>query len=205
MSIRKMLAYDQRTKMDIGYVDLGFGPQVDGPPASEILVFLLTGVRANWKAPIAYFCTATLTAATQRELIVHTIRILQENGFVVTCLTMDGHASNLGMIRSLGAQMNISANRIEPYFVLENSDDELQSQTNDKIFVLLDPCHMVKLLRNTWNAYGCFKSSDGLIKWSFLTELHRIQDTVGLRLGNKLSVRHILFQQNKMKVFLIST
>ena len=193
MSIRKMLVFDQRSQTMQGYCDLGSGPEEDGKEASEAMVFMLTGLRAAWKAPVAFFFTTSLSAETLRQLLSHTIQTLQQHQFCIACVTMDGHASNLGMCRSLGAKMNLCAPTVQPYFEF---DDE-------KIFILLDPCHMVKLVRNALHSYGTLISSSGAVKWSYIENLHNLQDVIGLRLANKLTSRHINFQQSKMKVSLI--
>lgn len=193
MSIRQMEIYDQKTKTMLGYCDLGHGPEEDGPLASEVLVFLVTGLKSSWKAPVAYFFTKGLSAATQRELLLHTVHTLKQHGFSVQCITMDGHASNLGMCQSLGARMKLTED-VSPYFFLDKEFG------GDRIFILLDPCHMIKLVRNLLNALGSIKSTDGLVEWRFIRDLHNLQDSEGLRLGNKLTARHISFHHNKMKV-----
>lgn len=150
-----------------------------------------SGLKSHWKAPVAFFFTRGLQAETQKELVLHTLHALHDRGFVVHCITMDGHATNLGMSRMLGAQM-ANADQLKPYFTLPDH--------TQKIFILLDPCHMIKLVRNMLHCYGVIKSPQGEIRWSFIQDLHKIQETIGLRLANKLSSRHIDYQQNKMKV-----
>ena len=127
----------------------------------------------------------------QKELVLHTLNSLHDRGFVIHCLTMDGHATNLGMCRMLGAQLQ-KADQLQPHFTLPG---HLQ-----KVYILLDPCHMIKLVRNMLHSYGTLKSKDGEIRWKHISDLHNIQEGIGLRLGNKLSSRHIDYQQNKMKV-----
>ena len=190
MSIRKMQSYDHHSRTMLGFCDLGNGPEEDGKEASEVMVFMLTGLRSSWKAPVAFFFTTSLSAETLRQLLVHTIDTLQQHGFSIACVTMDGHASNLGMCRALGANMNLQEQPVRPFFM---SNDE-------KIFFLLDPCHMIKLVRNMLHAFGAIRSNSGVIKWSLIEALHNLQDTLGLRLANQLSSRHVNFQQSKMKV-----
>lgn len=128
---------------------------------------------------------------TQKELILHTLHSLHDRGFVVDCLTMDGHATNLTMCRLLGAEMSDRDN-LRPYFSLPES--------GHKTFILLDPCHMLKLVRNMLHAYEVIQSPVGLVEWKYIALLHNTQETLGLRLANKLSARHVDFAQNKMKV-----
>lgn len=49
-------------------------------------------------------------------------------------------------------------------------------------------------------AYKIFRSVDGVVDWSFIVNLYKFQESIGLRFGNKLSKKHVEFFQNKMKV-----
>ena len=67
--------------------------------------------------------------------------------------------------------------------------------------MLLDVCHMLKLIRNSFEHGIIFKTEEGdVIRWQYLVDLVKLQDKEGLRLGNKLTWRHINFKQQKMKV-----
>ena len=70
-----------------------------------------------------------------------------------------------------------------------------------KIYVVLDVCHMLKLVRTTLDSYGNLVDKDGgKICWEYIVELQKLQDEEGFRLGNKLKFAHIKWQQQKMKV-----
>lgn len=72
--------------------------------------------------------------------------------------------------------------------------------TGPTIHILLDPCHIVKLVRNLLHDYNEFNSKDGRASWMYIQRLNELQEKIGRRLANKLTSRHILYQQNKMKV-----
>jgi hypothetical protein len=139
---------------------------------------------------VAYFFTHILSAATQKELVLHTLSHLAENGFVVCCLTLDDHASNLSMCRLLGADLNTSLN-FKSRFTISDSPQ--------KVYVLLDPCNMIKLTRNMLHSYGGIRSPDGLVEWKYISRLQEVQQEAGWKLGNNLTSRHVNFHQNKMK------
>ena len=109
---------------------------------------------------MAYFFTSGLTAATQKELLMHTMQCLEENGLVIHCLALDGHATNLSMCRLLGASLH-DANNFRPFFTLPDG--------KHPIYVLLDPCHVIKLVRNLLQAYGAIKTPEGIVKWSYVS------------------------------------
>ena len=70
-----------------------------------------------------------------------------------------------------------------------------------KIYVLLDPVHMLKLVRNHFESLGEFYCENGeKIKWNDIIQLHKLQSQHSLRLGNKLTNAHVYFKNQKMKV-----
>jgi len=82
MSIKKAIEYDNATGKSTGFVNLGDSIDHD-EAATEVLVFMVVGLLGHWKAPVAYFLTHTLEAATQQQLVLHTIRSLMEVGIQV--------------------------------------------------------------------------------------------------------------------------
>lgn len=48
--------------------------------------------------------------------------------------------------------------------------------------------------------YKIFVSDAGDIKWDYFVKLQNLQETIGLKFGNKLSKAHVRFLNNKMKV-----
>ena len=71
---------------------------------------------------------------------------------------------------------------------------------SSRVFVFLDVCHMLKLLRGAFTSV-LMKTSDGrLINWDFVKALNNLQEKEGLRLANKLKTSHILWKNQKMNV-----
>ncbi|EFN60692.1 THAP domain-containing protein 9, partial [Camponotus floridanus] len=68
------------------------------------------------------------------------------------------------------------------------------------VYVILDPCHMLKLARNTLGDKKLLKSDTGLIQWNFMEKLYNLQEKLTLKFKNKLNSSCIRWQQNKMKV-----
>ena len=70
-----------------------------------------------------------------------------------------------------------------------------------KLHVILDACHMLKLVRNTLGSYGIMKDVEKIkINWHYIEQLHKFQTKKGLRLGNKLKSAHLQWIKQKMKV-----
>ena len=191
MAIRKQIEYDAHTGEFTGFVDLGNNVTHDDE-AKEALVFMLVGMRSHWKAPVAYFLTNTLTAETQAQLVLHCLEEIADLGFVVHTLTMDRLASNRSMATILGCNMAIET--LRPYFCIPGRED--------RVYLVFDACHMVKLVRNLLQAFQTIKSPDGVVMWDYIKDLNNTQEDLGLRFANKLSRRHTEFHQQKMKVSL---
>ncbi len=75
------------------------------------------------------------------------------------------------------------------------------SDGGSKVYMLLDFCHLMKLVRNCFAKQGGFLDPTGRkIEWRYITELVKLQQEEGLHLGNKLTKTHILFHNSKMSV-----
>lgn len=87
---------------------------------------------------------------------------------------------------------------MKPYF----SSSKLDSSP---VCCILDPCHMIKLVRNTLADLKVLKNESGQeIKWQFIEDLHHTQSKEGLHAANKLRRAHIEWRSQKMKVALAS-
>ena len=70
MAIQKQVIYDQATSKYSSFVYYGhFVPENTESPASEALVFILTGHKNHWKCPVGYFLIDKCNAETQVSLI----------------------------------------------------------------------------------------------------------------------------------------
>ncbi|KAL3206525.1 hypothetical protein MRX96_039996 [Rhipicephalus microplus] len=70
-----------------------------------------------------------------------------------------------------------------------------------KVFVILDACHMIKLVRNCLGSVNHLTDIQGRkVKWSYIEALEALQQKEGLHLGNKLTKVHLEWAKQKMKV-----
>lgn len=73
------------------------------------------------------------------------------------------------------------------------------------VHFLPDACHNLKLIRNSFEFFGTLTDIDGgKLKWSFLWDLHHLQERIGMNFANKLSMLHLNFHNQIMKVYLAS-
>lgn len=197
MSIKKAIQFNKKTGKMVGFADFGDGVD-ESTVATEALVFMITGLRGQWKTPIGYFITKTLTPDTQKTLVENALIALHERGFIVQCITMDGHATNVAMCHLFGCHLKLA--RSEEISSFNTSFPH--PATGFEIFVIFDACHMLKLVRNMFEAYRVLTNPDGKIKWEDITNLHLEQVKAGLHAANKLSDKHVNFHNQKMKVSL---
>lgn len=144
MSIKRWIEWDG--KMYHGAVDLGL--DVDNSDhyeeASYALVFMLVCLNYHFKTPISYYFIKSMTADTRANLVKQNLICLHENGIsTIRSLTFDGPTTNINMAEKLGANMkNIDENSYFDHPV-----------TKEPIVIILDACHMYKLIRNTVAEY----------------------------------------------------
>lgn len=133
------------------------------PEAREVLAFMLVCLNDRWKIPVGYFLANGIGASEKANLVNKCLEFLHESKIVVTSLTFDGAASNVSMIKKLGANVS-NFNNIKSYFK--------HPVTQEKVFILYDPCHMIKLVRNCFASMKVLKNgSNELINWEFISKL----------------------------------
>ena len=191
MAIRRQVEWDGQSY--VGYVDLGTNVDDDSlPVAREALVFMIVSVTERWKIPVGYFLIDGLNGNERANLLCTCLSKLYEVGAHVVSVTFDGCSANLTMVSKLGCKLNSLTPTTS--FIHPANDDKFVS-------VILDPCHMLKLLRNLLATKHVLRDENGAaIRWEYVEHLEKIQTQEGLRAGNRLTERHIKWTKQKMKV-----
>lgn len=165
-----------------------------GPPeeiATQAYVLMLVSLNDSFKLPLGYFFINGLAAEQRRNIIQMCLTKCHEVGAEVVSLTFDGCASNFATAKLLGC--DFATNNMKTFF-----DHPI---TQKPVVVILDPCHMVKLVRNVFEAKKTLIDKDGFkVEWKHLKSLKNIQDNIGLHIGNKISQKHLEFRNNIMNV-----
>jgi len=193
MSIRKQLIWDNSNQCFIGKVDLGGITAPDCEDlAKDALVFQLVSYTKKFRCPVAYYLTNGISSFVLAETIRNCLIKLQDVGVTVRSITCDGTAVNLQALNNLGCK--ISPDNLKTFFKHPSLDVSVHA--------ILDPCHMLKLVRNALAEKHVFTEPDGEIKWSYITKLQQLQHDEQLKFANNLSPEHIKFQNKKMNVSL---
>ena len=110
-------------------------------------------------------------------------------------MTCDGTTTNISMFDGLGCSFGGTYDTMKTTF--KHSTEQYD------ISAILDPCHMLKLARNSLTDLSCFLDPDGTkIERKYFKNLHDLQENQGLKLAKKLGSSHLNYQKNKMKVSL---
>lgn len=193
MSIRKAMTLDGGEC--IGAINIG--ANLDGyniRMATQALVFMVTALNDSWKIPVGYFLIESVTAEQKSQLVTDCIKLLYSCNVNVISITCDGCPSNFAMAKILGCKIEHDV-EVNPVFNIEIEG------VNKEVCFFPDPPHMVKLIRNLLGNKHVLKTRDDkIIKWSFITSLHDLQEQEGLHLANKLRKAHINFVKQIMKV-----
>ena len=131
MNIATMSTYFLDTLL--GYEDIGNGIGDTTREAKEALVLMAVGMKEKWKMPVSFHLTRGVTADQQKTLIMAAIDALQEQNIHVRVVTFDGAVTNMSTAKKLGCNYEHDVY----YFQYENR----------QIYVTLDACHMLKVLR----------------------------------------------------------
>lgn len=135
MSIRKHFQWCTKTKTFLGNVTYG-GKR--GELANNAIVFLANGLNEKVQVPVAYHFITTLNAKDRICLVLEVLAEISKQGVIVSNICFDGLSANKSMCELLGASFKIG--EMQTYFIVPYS--------KRKIYIILDPSHCIKLIRN---------------------------------------------------------
>ena len=154
------------------------------------MVFVTCGLQKPWYIPITYLLMNNVNGDNLKQSICEAINLLTEKGAEVSASIFDGSSKNSSTAEKLGRNIK-KLETVCPH----------QSTPNQKVYVILDVCHMLKLARNTFADIKIFCTPSGKrISWEYVLALHITQQKDVVNLGNKLTSKHVQWQNHNMKV-----
>lgn len=156
------------------------------PLVKNALVFMVCG--DDFRIAVAYQLVVSMDAVDRAAFTLEIIRSIDQTGAKVISLTSDGLAVNLTVANLLGA--NLKQN--QPYFTRPNCPRE-------KIYIILDPPHMMKLLRQ-YLSKNKLQHGENELSWELLDNLATKQDKDNFSLTKKLTRNHFEWEHHKMNV-----
>lgn len=191
MKTHQLTEYVSSTQRYYGYVDHGFDFMPDNSDkATDVLLFLLVGINTTWKLPIGYFLVKGVTAQQKAQLVTQVFHLVHETGVEIKALTCDGTKANLAIAEKPGCCLDV--NNLQTTI--------LDPETGQQCFFFLDPCHMLKLVRNAFGHCQFFVHpvSGAKIQWSYIQILHALQEDELFYMANKLKANHVFFFKTKI-------
>lgn len=191
MAIRQHIQYLHYKRKFSGFINFGTQESCQDPlpVAKNAIVIMLNALNMQLTIPIAFFFITTLIAEEKAIMIATVLKALTNIGIRVVTLTSDGLSTNPAAYEILGAVNDDET--VSPYF--RNPD------TDEKIYVIYDVPHMLKLVRNCLSDKAVLR--DGLnrsIEWKFIERLYRTKKSN--LVSHKLTKKHIDWEPNKMNV-----
>lgn len=163
------------------------------PLATRAIVFMLSGINKSFEFPVGYHFVNGLGGDGLTDLVREVVIKVSEQGIVIANFTFDGAKDNLKMCENLGANLNPLSEDFKPYII--NPFD------GSKIFIIFDPPHMEKLMRNLLGNHKIlFDQNDNKIEWDYFVKLQELSKVNNL-LTHKLTKKHTTeYSRNKMNV-----
>lgn len=138
MSIRRMVQWNEAKKRFSGYITHRQFQTENIPVARNALVFLITGLNADFSLPLAHYFVIALKGSEKALLIDEVVKEVTNLKIRIANIAFDGLQSNITACTILDASFNML--NMKPYI--------LNPINSDKIHILLDACHMLKVARN---------------------------------------------------------
>ncbi|XP_075064754.1 DNA transposase THAP9 isoform X2 [Mixophyes fleayi] len=170
LSLQQNVTFNSQQNEFVGFVNLGTGGVGSGSQevANEVLMFMLVGTSGHWKSPVAYFFVKSLTPQAQKQLLVHVLQELCENGIEIVAVLMERNPRNEEMCTLLGCAFTDPC-QLQTHFSLPNSDY--------KHYVVFDVCYELQTVTDTIEELGSIQSADGVIMWQYINDLMNIHKT----------------------------
>lgn len=151
---------------------------------------MLNGINVKFNLPVAHYFINTLDTTEKMFLLLTVLIAMTDIGVLVSMTIFDGLSTNITTMELLGASFDLD--NLEPYF--RNPVD------NSKIFIMIDPPHMMKLMRNyIGSSKQIFDSAGRAIDWKFYEKLEMLRQSNEF-VTHKLTKKHIKYEDKKMKV-----
>lgn len=164
--------------------------------AKQSIVFLLNGIDVNFEFPIAYHFISELNAAQRYDLLTKIIAAVTKCGIKITNCTFDGHSCNIPAFEMMGAFLKWKTSEENQKF----KSFFINPINNERIYIIMDPSHMEKLVRNQWASCRVFFDENGdKIDWRYVEDLYEYSYKNDFHTHN-LTKKHIDWKRHAMNV-----
>lgn len=193
VNIRKKVYWCWQKQDFAGYINYGQNTKsMENTIAKQAIVFILNGVNTSFESPICYHFIDSLDKFHRRDLINQMINAVTKCGVKITNITFDGHTANIPACVLLGANLTIDSLLYQPYI--------LNATNGERIYIIFDPCHAEKLVRNALASKKViYDENGGKIEWRYFVSLYEVSKQNKLR-THKLTKKHMQWERVCMNV-----
>lgn len=193
MNIHRGMTWCRATNKFVGLIDYGtHSPDDEFTLAKDVIVYMAVGVNSHFQQPIAYYFINTLKGPERAELILNVIAEISKRGIKIADISCDGHKANPLMFKHLGTQLKLVDGDFKSFII--------NPHNNEKINIIIDPSHAIKLVRNTFGNRKIIFENDDEIRWQYLVDLVSYSGKHNFGLTHQLTKRHLQFQDRTMHV-----
>ena len=174
MAIKEQVSYDVRNDSVCGLEDFGTGGRTRYV-ANHAGVFMVRGLVDKWKQPVVYFLTSgPMCSDRLKTTLLTCIEKVQATGLIVKVVICDQGSNNRSVVNSLGVSV----------------DNPTFQHNGSTIFVLYDPPHLLKNIRNNIKRSG-FRVNEELVSWKYIEQFYGIDSSLPIRMAPKLTAKHV--------------
>lgn len=177
IAIRKDLNYNIVLDEITGFSDYGF--KRTGDIAKYACVFLLRGIKSNWKYVLSYYSSQNgICGKDLTKILFSNLKVAFELNINIRAIVCDQGANNRKCFNLLGVSTH------DPYFFFNFNGNQ------KKVYAIFDPIHLVKSLRNTLLKYD-LHTKDGEVSFKIIRSLYLFESENQTKMCPKLSKKHI--------------
>lgn len=188
VAIRRHVQWIHMKKYFSGIVSHARRNDDEKPIANNAIFFLITLVETGRSLILGYFLIKSLNADEKTQLLKDAIQKIHITGAHLMSISFDGLSSNLAACEQLGASFDVA--NLRPFI--------LNTEYKRNIYIVFDPPHMLKLVRNCLHAKRHLKDgNNNEISWDYFENLVSQKNDL---VSHKMTKNHIDFQSDKMNV-----
>lgn len=162
------------------------------PVANNVIVFMVNGVNLPFNLPVAFHFINCLQSHEKAAFLTIVLKAVAQTGVKILAVIFDGLFQNFTVCKLLGASFDIQTN-FHPYI--------LNPHNGEEIMIILDPPHMIKLIRNCIGTKKTLYHGEKKIEWKYFELLEELRSKSDI-VTHKITKKHIFFEKNIMNVSL---
>lgn len=190
VSLSRGFYYESHQQKICGFEDLGILGRNENA-ANHALVFMVRGIKKNYKMPVAFFFTKdTIKTSALKDLIIDAIKQLQGIGLSIVATVCDQGATNRAAITALTREQ--TDDRPSPYHFVVNGE---------RIYTIFDVPHLLKNTRNALLNCHIQFDTNKFAKFEHMQAAFNIdQSKRKYKLLHKLKDSHFNFKDSYLKM-----